>query len=75
MVIVPTTYPMLTLEDINKLGIKMVIYANHGLRASVKDINEVLSEIKREGRLDTIESKIVTMSTIFELQGMTKRPL
>jgi len=66
---------MLTLEDINKLGIKMVIYANHGLRASVKDINEVLSEIKREGRLDTIESKIVTMSTIFELQGMTKRPL
>jgi len=72
LVIVPTTYPMLTLEDINKLGIKMVIYANHGLRASVKAINEVLSEIKREGRLDTIESKIVTMSTVFELQGMTE---
>ncbi|MBW2341160.1 MAG: isocitrate lyase/phosphoenolpyruvate mutase family protein [Deltaproteobacteria bacterium] len=72
LVIIPTTYPMITLEEINKLGIKMVIYANHGLRASIKAINEVLSEIKREERLDTVDSRIVPMSTVFELQGMTK---
>ena len=72
LVIVPTAYPMITLEEINKLGIKMVIYANHGLRASIKAINEVLSEIKRQGRLDTVDNKIVPMSTVFELQGMTK---
>ncbi len=72
LVIVPTTYPMITLEEINRLGIKMVIYANHGLRASIKAVNEVLSEIRREGRLDTIDGRIVPMSTVFELQGMTK---
>ncbi|MFC1864778.1 isocitrate lyase/phosphoenolpyruvate mutase family protein [Chloroflexota bacterium] len=72
LVIIPTTYPMLSLEEINRLGVKMVIYANHGLRASIKAINEALSEIRREGRLDTVESKIVPMSTVFELQGMPR---
>lgn len=72
LVIVPTTYPMLTLDEIKKLGIKMAIYANHGLRASIKAINEVLSEIKREERLNTIDDKIVPMSTVFELQNMPK---
>jgi len=70
LIIVPTAYPMITLEEINKLGIKMVIYANHGLRASIKAANEALSEIKRAGRLDTINDRIVPMSQVFELQGM-----
>jgi len=72
LVIVPTTYPMITLDEINKLGIKMVIYANHGLRASIKAINEMLAEIKGKGRLDTINDKIVPMSEVFELQGMVR---
>ena len=70
LVIVPTSYPMLTLEEMNQLGIKMVIYANHGLRAAIKAINEVFSEINRAGRLDTINNKIVPMNEVFELQGM-----
>lgn len=70
LVIVPTSYPMLTLEEMNQLGIKMVIYANHGLRAAIKAINEVFSEINRAGRLDTIDDRIVPMNEVFELQGM-----
>jgi len=70
LVIVPTAYPMLTLEEIKQLGIKMVIYANHGLRAAIKAINEVFSEINRAGRLDTINDRIVPMNAVFELQGM-----
>ena len=72
LVIIPTAYPMITLEEIDKLGIKMVIYANPGLRASVKAVNEVLSEIREKERLDTVDSKIVSMGTVFELQGMTR---
>jgi len=70
LVIIPTTYPMITLEEINRLGIKMVVYANQGLRASVKAMNEIFAEISREGRLDTINDRIVPMNRIFELQGM-----
>ncbi len=72
LVIIPTTYPMLTLEEINRLGIKMVIYANQGLRAAIKAVNEVLSEIAREGRADIISDRIVSMDSVFELQGMTR---
>lgn len=70
LVIVPTAYPMITLEEIERLGIKMVIYANHGLRAAIKAINEVFFEINREGRLDTINDRIASMNEVFELQGM-----
>lgn len=70
LVIVPTSYPMITVDEIKQLGIKMVIYANHGLRAEIRAINEVFSEIRREERLDTINDRIVPMNYVFELQGM-----
>ena len=38
LIIVPTTYSSLTEEEMQKLGIKMVIYANQGLRAAVKNM-------------------------------------
>jgi phosphoenolpyruvate phosphomutase len=69
LVIVPTTYPAITLDEVSRLGVKMVIYANHGLRASIKAINTVLSKIKTEG-LHAIEDDIVPMSEVFRLQGM-----
>lgn len=72
LVIIPTSYPMITIEEIKQLDIKMVIYANHGLRASIKAINNVFSKIIIEGRLDTIDDIIVPMSDVFELQGMTQ---
>lgn len=70
LVIVPTAYPMITLGEIESLGIKMVIYANHGLRAAIKAISEVFTEINRVGRLDSINDQIVPMNYVFELQGM-----
>lgn len=72
LVIVPTSYPMITIDEIKRLGIKMVIYANPGLRAEIRAINEVLSEINKAGRLNTIEDRVVPMNEIFELQGMVR---
>jgi len=72
LVIVPTTYPTLTVEAARGLGIKVVIYANHGLRASIRAMDSVFSRIMLEGRLDTVESSIAPMSTVFELQGMNR---
>ena len=69
LIIVPTTYSSLTEEEMQKLGIKMVIYANQGLRAAVKNMDEILSHINKYGIAD-IENKIAPMAEIFELQGM-----
>lgn len=67
LVIIPTTYHTITLEEIDQLGIKMVIYENYGIRASIKAINDLFSEIKK-GRLDTINDKIVSIKFISDLQ-------
>lgn len=69
LIIIPTTYPSLTEEEMKKLGVKIVIYANQGLRAAVKNINEVLSHVNQHGIAD-LEERIAPMAEIFELQGM-----
>jgi phosphoenolpyruvate phosphomutase len=72
LIICPTSYPMITLKEIEQLGIKMVIYANQGLRASLKAMNEVCATIIKDGRLDTVNDRLVTMDDVFELQGMNR---
>lgn len=70
IVLVPTTYPDLRYEEMAELGVSMVIYANQGLRAQVKAMNDVLEVISREKTTLSIEDRIATMAEIFELQGM-----
>jgi len=69
LLVCPTTYPMLKEKDMKRLGIDITIYANHGIRASIKNINSVLSHIKEHG-LENVESKIASMEDVFHLQDM-----
>ncbi|MCW4021228.1 MAG: isocitrate lyase/phosphoenolpyruvate mutase family protein [Candidatus Bathyarchaeota archaeon] len=72
LVICPTTYPSLTEEEIRRLTkVKMVIYANQGLRAAIKAVNSTLSEISRNG-IAGIDEKIAPLKAVFELQGMAE---
>ncbi len=70
IVIVPTTYPHITVDEMKPLGIDMVIYANHGLRSSIKAMQETFSQILLDGNTVGVEEHIVPMKTVFELQGM-----
>lgn len=70
LIIVPTTYPAITREQIEELGIKMVIYANQGLRAAVKAMDSVLAELYKDKSTLRIEDKIAPMKKLFQLQGM-----
>ncbi|MEI1419929.1 phosphoenolpyruvate mutase [Bacillus cabrialesii] len=70
IVIVPTTYPHITVKEMELMGINMVIYANHGLRSSIKAMQETFSQILLDGNTVGIEDNIVSMNTVFELQGM-----
>jgi len=76
LVIVPTTYPEimrdLTDEELLDLGIKMVIYANQGIRASVKAMNDVMSRIRKDRQVYQLKENIVSLGEVFELQGMTE---
>jgi len=70
LVVVPTTYPSFDISTADGLGIKMVIYANHGLRASIKAMRDVFKEIKGANGLSTVDPMLVPLSDVFDLQGM-----
>jgi phosphoenolpyruvate phosphomutase len=71
LVLVPTKYPTLKERDIIELGkVKMVIYANHGLRASIRNMEATFNKIKKDGGIYDIDEFIVPISTVFDLQGI-----
>ena len=69
VIIVPTTYPI-TVDEAYRLGIKIIIYANQGIRAAVKACNQVYSKIFIDGTTQTVEDDIAPVSDLFELQGI-----
>jgi phosphoenolpyruvate phosphomutase len=68
--VVPTTYHTVTADELSEAGAKLVIYANHGLRASIAAVTEAFDSILRDGRSTGIEDRISPLSTVFDLQGM-----
>lgn len=71
LVLVPTTYSTLKESEIEELGkVKMVIYANHGLRASMKAMETVFDKIKKDGGIYDLDELIDSVEHVFDLQGV-----
>ncbi len=70
LVVVPTKYYKVTADELQEKRISMVIYANHGIRASIKAMSEVFSSVYKSGSTAAVEDKIATLDEVFELQGM-----
>lgn len=71
LVLVPTSYPELTEADIERLGkVKLVIYANQGLRAAVTAMEKVYAQIRADRGIQHVDKTIVPVEHIFELQNV-----
>ena len=71
LVLVPTNYPSLTLQAVERLKkVKLFIYANQPMRASIKAQEALLAEIKKAGGIHTVDSMMVPVSHVFDLQGV-----
>jgi phosphoenolpyruvate phosphomutase len=70
LIVVPTTYYTITAQELEAFGVKVVIYANHGIRTIVRALRETFSTILDAGTSAHIESEIVPMQQILALQGM-----
>jgi phosphonopyruvate hydrolase len=69
LTIVPTAYPDLTEAKIRALGkIKIVIYANHAIRAAVAAMRQVFGQIRRDGGIHVVDKQIASVEDIFDLQ-------
>ncbi|WP_267716559.1 isocitrate lyase/phosphoenolpyruvate mutase family protein [Streptomyces sp. CoH17] len=70
VVVVPTTYHTITATELAEAGAKLVIYANHGLRAGITAVTDTFASILRDDRTTGVESSIAPLATVFDLQGM-----
>ena len=69
LTIVPTAYPDLTEAKVRALGkIRIVIYANHAIRAAVGAMRQVFAQIRRDGGIHNVDREIASVEDIFELQ-------
>ena len=72
LVVVPTSYSSVKINELISHKIKVVIYANQALRASHNTISKLLKEILQKESLDEIKIEMSSMSDIFKLQEMYK---
>ncbi len=70
LVVVPTSYSQVTARELWEWGVKIVIYANAGLRAAVQAMSRVLGNLREAGSLKAVEEEIAPLQTIFDLQEM-----
>lgn len=70
VVAIPTMYPSVTAKELSEHGLRMVIYANQGLRASIRAMDETFRKIKEADSTAPVEKDITSMKEVFELQGM-----
>lgn len=70
LVVVPTSYPNVNLDELISHKIKMVIYANQSLRAAHAAMSRVLKEINQSNSLSEVKENMSTMEQIFHLQEM-----
>ena len=64
---IPTKFPFMTNKELFELGYKIVIWANHTLRLSLKAITEGLSELKTKDNAKDIEYKLGSLDDIYNL--------
>lgn len=74
IVVVPTTYPDATASDLRRLGVQVVIYANHGLRAAVRAMEEAFAAILQDGCTRNLEARMASVKDIFALQQRLTEP-
>ncbi|HEY3480438.1 isocitrate lyase/phosphoenolpyruvate mutase family protein [Amycolatopsis nivea] len=72
VVVVPTTYARFSVQEANDAGIAMVIYANQGMRATVRAVRDAWATVLAEGSTTGIEPHIASVKEIFDLSGMNQ---
>jgi phosphoenolpyruvate phosphomutase len=70
LVAVPTTYPTVGVEELERAGFRMAIFANQALRAAIVAMRDVLAEIRATGRAAGVEPRIASLDQVYTLVGV-----
>ena len=70
LVVIPTTYYSVNVDELIEHKIKMVIYANQTLRAVHFALSKLLNEMKDANNMSKLQKQMSSMDDIFKLQEM-----
>ena len=72
VMIVPTAYPTVTLDELKSHGVGMVAYAHQTTLAAYAAISEAVEQLSKTKSLSDLNVKLASMEDVFKLQGMHK---
>jgi phosphoenolpyruvate phosphomutase len=70
LVVVPTMFPAASVDELSGAGFKIIIFANHALRAAVAAMNTQLQILHKEGRAEVLDGNIATLQEVYDLVGV-----
>ena len=71
LVSVPTIYKHMTAEELERAGYKMVIFANHGLRSSIKAMRETYAALIQGRCAAAADERVVPLEDVYDLIGVS----
>jgi phosphoenolpyruvate phosphomutase len=67
LICVPTTYDTVSVDQLASAGFKVIIFANHALRASVRAMQETLRTLRQARTASAVRPCIARLSEIYRL--------
>jgi phosphoenolpyruvate phosphomutase len=67
LVVAPTTYYDVPPKTLEEVGVRLYLCANHNLRASLRAMKEVCSEILSSNGISTVERRISPLGDLFDI--------
>lgn len=67
LVCVPTTYNSVDYKTLDDAGFKLIIFANYGIRATVKALQQTFADLMANRRLADANDDVVSMEEIFRI--------
>ena len=70
IMIVPTAFPTITLDELKSLGVGMVVFAHQTTLTAFAAISDVVKQLSQIKSLSELNTKMASMDDLFKLQGM-----
>jgi phosphoenolpyruvate phosphomutase len=72
LVVVPTTYASTPLQALEAAGFKLVIFANHPIRAAITAMKDALARLRGHGTASLLDAHIAPLEEVYDLVGVTE---
>ncbi len=72
LTVIPTKFPQFSTTDLGRMGYKMIIYANHPIRAAAKAVNDMLGLLKSSGTQQSINESLFRITDLDSIVGVDK---